>query len=172
MAKVKGLKKINKIINNFTQTNFNIKAKIGSDFLAFTDKMEIRYAVGVDSDDVKYFITDAISKYQGIKADPFIWLLLHEIGHCMTNDMFTPDETEYFEQMKEKLAYIRDDQDRNDWYHCLPDEFMATGWAARYMFNHGNKVAKFWNKLQPALIQFYMKNGVDIREEGAINENA
>lgn len=78
--------------------------------------------------------------------------------------MWTEEELQYFEEQKESMAYEQDDQMRNDWYHALPDEFFATRWAGEYMRNHPKKVAKFWNKLQPALANVYIKN--ELLEEG------
>lgn len=173
MAKVKGLKKLNKIINEFTKENFGVKAKLGSEFLAYPQIQTINYAIASSTEDINFFITDAIAKYPHIQADPFLWLLLHEIGHCQTDAIFTEEESEYFNNRKEELEYIQDDQLRNDYYHCLPDEFLATRWAANYMINHQKKLTKFWkNKLQPALIDFYTKNSVDIKGEMQNEQNA
>ena len=49
---------------------------------------------------------------------------------------------------------------RNNWYHCLPDEFFATRWAGNYMRKHPKKIAKFWAEMQAEIIKFYKKNGL------------
>ena len=159
MAKIKGKKKLEKIINEFTQ-QFGVKAKLGPEFLAFADSGKIHFAVATMQEDNNFFIEDAVLKYPEIQAPPFIWLLMHEIGHCMTDHYFSAAEQEYITKMKDKLAYLSDDQDRNDWYHSLPDEFNATRWAAIYMIEHPKKIAKFWNKAQKAIQNFYIENNV------------
>ena len=36
-----------------------------------------------------------------VNADIFLWALMHEIGHCMTEDMWTDEEREYFNYQKD-----------------------------------------------------------------------
>ena len=45
-------------------------------------------------------------------------------------------------------------------YFDLPDEYEATMWAINYMRNNVEKVAKFWNELQAAIMSFYKLNKV------------
>ena len=47
MAKLRGIKKIDRIINNFTK-NFNIKADLGEEFLAYCDDRLINYTLVID----------------------------------------------------------------------------------------------------------------------------
>lgn len=159
MAKLKGLKKIDKIINEFT-AQFGVTTDLDTEFEAFCDQMKIGYTLVYGEMDKDFFIEDAQMRYPEIKADIFLWCLLHEIGHCLTEGLWTEEEREYFWAQKEACAYMRDDKDRNDWYHACPDEFFATKWAGDYMRNHPKKVAKFWNKLQPAIMNMYIKNGL------------
>jgi hypothetical protein len=159
MAKLKGLKKIDKIINEFTK-QFSVTANLGSEFQAFCEKRVINYSLITTEEEQNFFINDAIKKYPNINADIFIWCLLHEIFHVVTDYMWTEEELEYFKEQKEKLAYLEDDQQRNDWYHCIPNEFIATRSAANYMMSHPKKIAKFWGKLQKALMNLYTKNGL------------
>ena len=157
--KVKGLKKINRTVNNFTR-QFGVRAKLHTEFQAICDDMIIGYALTVDEDEQQFFIEDAHKRYPDIQADIMLWCLMHEIGHCMTDKMWTKEELEYFWYQKDHCAYVEEDQLRNDWYHATPDEFFATRWAGEYMRKHPKKVAKFWNKLQKELIKFYQKNNL------------
>lgn len=164
MAKIKGLNKIDRIINEFT-LQFDIKADLDTEFQAFCDTMTIGYALFFNEEDRMYFINDAEKRYPEIKADIFLWALMHEIGHCMTDDMWTEEEKAYFEEQKETIAWMpadteEDEQLRNDFYHNVPDEFFATKWAGDYMREHPKKIAKFWNELQAAIMRMYRKNGV------------
>ena len=159
MAKVKGLKRINKIINKFTE-QFGIKAVLNDDFEAHCGEMIIGYTFAVNADDGYYFLSDVAMRYPDIEADIFLWSLMHEIGHCMTDSMWTEEELEYFWYQKERMTNEEKDYLRNDWYHATPDEFFATKWAGEYMLRHQKKICKFWNKLQPAIERMYRLNGV------------
>jgi hypothetical protein len=158
--KIKGLKKVDKIVNNFTQKNFGVTAKLDNEFEAFCSKKVIGYTLFCDEDEKAYFIMDAQAKYPHINADIFLWCLMHEIGHCLTDDMWNENEQKYFYIQKKNMTNIEDDRLRNDWYHACPDEFFATKWAGDYMTAHPKKIAKFWNKMQMAIINLYKKNNL------------
>ena len=162
--KLKGVKRINRIINEFTWRNFRVKAVFHNEFLALCDEKVIGYTLAIDKGNLDYFIEDAEKRYPNIKADPFLWLFMHEIGHCMTDGMWTQAELERFAEQKEKMTEVEDEgfllEIKNDWYHSVPDEFFATKWAGEYMEKHPKKIAKFWNKLQPEIMKFYIINGL------------
>ena len=40
-------------------------------------------------------------------------------------------------------------------YFNMPDEVAATNWAIDYIRNNTEKVAEFWNELQPAIMRCY-----------------
>ena len=159
MAKIKGLNRINRIVNEFTE-QFGVTAKLDTEFQAFCDDMTIGYALFFNEDSREFFVNDAEKRYPEVKADIFLWAFMHEIGHCMTDHLWSEEEQAYFEQYKEDMTYIMDDQERNDCYHACPDEFMATKWAGDYMRDHADEIAEFWNKLQAAIMRMYRKNGV------------
>lgn len=165
MAKLKGMKKVHRIINEFTRKEFGVKAKLDTEFEAWCDENVIGYTLAIEEDDINQFLRDAEKRFPTVKADPFLWLLLHEIGHCMTNEMWTTEELTRFDEQREILGEIVDNFDtvtniKNDWYHSLPDEYWATRFAGAYMMNKPKKVKKFWKKLQPAIIEFYQLNGL------------
>ncbi len=160
MAKIKGLKKINKIINEFTIKNFGVTAEIGTDFQAYCNSKHITYALVMTSESINYFKADAETRFPQVKADIFLWCLMHEIGHCMTDETWTIEEQAYFDCQKETLTGVEDDFSRYSWYHAIPDEYFATKYAGNFMTKHPKKMAKFWAKLGPALMIFYEKNGL------------
>ena len=160
MAKLKGIKRVNRIINEFT-AQFGIVAKFDTEFEAFCDDMTVGYTLLHTGRDDNDFIEHAQERYPEIQADIFLWAFFHEIGHCMTENMWTEEERDYF--WKQKDVMLEPALDRNyinTWYYACPDEFFATRWAGEYMMNHPKKVAKFWNELQPAIMRFYRKNGL------------
>ena len=159
MAKLKGIKRIDRIINDFT-AQFGITANLDTEFQAFCNDMTIGYTLVFDAVNKELFIEDVKARYPEVTADIFLWCLMHEIGHCMTEQMWSEEEREYFNYQKDRLAFQEEDQDRADWYHACPDEFFATKWAGDYMRKHPKKIAKFWNELQAATMRMYRKNGL------------
>ena len=158
---LKGLNKVDKIINNFT-AQFNITARFDAEFQAFCDERVIGYSLIALSDGGGQFIEDAIKRYPQINADIFLWAIMHEIGHCMTEDMWTEEEKNYFWEQKEMMENAEDiDWDNlNAWYHVCPDEFFATRWAGEYMVAHQGQIRRFWRRLQKALLEMYRVNGL------------
>lgn len=174
MAVLEGMDKILNIVNKFLE-QFNATAYWNEDFEARCESREIGFTLAVSEDSLLEFTNDAYSRYVGIEADPFLWLFLHELGHVMTDNEWTEEELEYFEYQKEMLTEIEDDQLRADWYHAIPDEFMATRWAAEFMMDYPEVVADFWDELQSAIMEFYFIHNLsndeddeDLDEEAAI----
>ena len=160
---IKGIKKIDKIINNFTMKNFGVTARFDTEFEAFCDEGRklIGYTLITTEGGEGQFIEDATRRYPEINADIFLWALMHEIGHCMTEDMWTPEEREYFYYQKDMIYEMEvEEEGMNAWYHACPDEFFATKWAGDYMRSHPKKMKKFWNELQVAMLQMYKKNNL------------
>lgn len=160
---IKGIKKIDKIINNFTMKNFGVTARFDTEFEAFCDEGRklIGYTLITTEGGEGQFIEDATRRYPEINADIFLWALMHEIGHCMTEDMWSAEEREYFYYQKDMIYEMEvEEEGMNAWYHACPDEFFATKWAGDYMRNHPKKMKKFWNELQVAMLQMYKKNNL------------
>ena len=160
---LKGIKKIDKIINDFTFKNFGVTARLDTEFEAFCDngRRLVGYTLLATEDGNGQFIEDAVKRYPNLNADIFLWALMHEIGHCMTEDMWTAEEREYFYYQKDMICESEVEEDgMNAWYHACPDEFFATKWAGDYMTNHPKKMKKFWNELQGAILKMYVKNGL------------
>ena len=69
---------------------------------------------------------------------------------------------------KEKIAKeINETDDReqikliNYKYFSLPDEIMATSWAVDYMKKHPRIIAKMWDEMWSAILNFYEKNNLE-----------
>lgn len=162
IRKLRKLNKVKAVVSKFT-ASYGIKAYINKDFVALVNERKVGYTLAPNKEDVEFFIEDAKLRFPTINADPFIWLLLHEIGHIMTAGMWTQEELEYFEERKEEsIPYIQNDQYRNDYYHCCPDEFFATRWAGMEMLTHKAKIAKFAKELGKVVREFYAANNIEI----------
>ena len=92
--------------------------------------------------------------YPDVKADEFLWGLLHEIGHIETIDDFDDDEIAEFHLIKD-VPNISDEE-----YYEVPDEFEATDWAANFMRENEALVDSFWAKVQPEIQRFYEVNNI------------
>ena len=174
MAKVKGLKKIKKVVNEFTQT-FGVKAVWNVDFEAHPELMRVGFTIVVDSDLNSIFLQDCEERFPEIHTNLFIWLLMHEIGHCMTEGFWSDEDSRYFlatkDRTSEYFGYFLNENDPeetfetvqfwvNDIYHAMPDEYLATNWAGNYMKKHPKKMAKFAAKINEAIKELCEKNGI------------
>ena len=72
MAKLKGLKKIDKIINDFTKENFGVRADLHKEFLAYCGAKRIGYTLAAETEDINFFLEDAQARFPEIHADPFL----------------------------------------------------------------------------------------------------
>jgi hypothetical protein len=158
--KVKGMKAITKVVNEFTQT-FGVTAEWGIEFEALpTDKI-IHFTIIVDEDMDRVFLEDAETRFPAVHANLFLWLLMHEIGHCMTDHLWTMDDEAYFMKVKDKLdEYFDTSESVNEWYHTIGDEYMATKWAGEYMTAHPKKMKRFCRRMNKAMEIFCEKNEI------------
>ena len=159
--KVKGMKAITKVVNEFTQT-FGVTAKWGKEFEALPTNKIIHFTVIVDEDMDRVFLEDAEARHPEIHANLFVWLLMHEIGHCMTDYLWTDEDEDYFTKAKDKLDVFfgTDVELKNEWYHKIGDEYMATKWAGEYMMAHPKKMKKFCKKMNEVMRVFCKKNKI------------
>jgi len=159
-AEIKGLKKLDKAFNKFTQS-FGVKATLAEEFEAYVGTNEIGYTIFCSDLCNEFFLENAEARYPEIRADIGLWLLMHEIGHIKTWDMWSKDEQEYFRQYTdEEIPEIEDDATRYRTYHNAPIEYMATKWAGDTMMREPAKIAKRWRKLQKAMMEFYRVNNL------------
>lgn len=161
--KVKGLKRIDKVVNNFT-AKFGVSAFLDTKngFQAYPNEKVISYNIFADDNWIKCFAEEANNRYNGIEADPFLWGLMHEIGHCMT-DIWDEEDEAFFSRAKENLETFFDTiEEMNTWYHVIPDEYFATKWAADFMRKHPKMMEKFNKKMNEAMNNFCEKNGITL----------
>lgn len=158
---IKGLDKLEKVVNDFTMKNFGVTAEFGAEFEAMPSIKTIHFNIIVDDDMQIATIDDMEARFPNIHADMFFWLLMHEVGHCMTDDIWDEDDEHYFDKMKEDrlAAYFDGDMfAKNEWYHVIPDEYFATKWAGLYMSEHPKKMRKFAKKFHKEFMKFIEKN--------------
>ena len=162
MAKIKGKKAFTKVINDFV-SQFGLTAKFGKEFQAVPEKNRVDFTLAEKEELINEFMVNAEMRFPQIHAHPFIWLLLHEVGHMQTIDFFTIPEQCRFNDKKKDLYETLNTEDYSlvsEWYQLLPDEYMATLWAGTYMIEHEKEVAKFNKKLNKAMAKFCKKNAI------------
>lgn len=145
---------ITKILNDFLAP-FDCEARLGTDFAYYTDDNSITYSLVVSDENGKAFQKYVEKLFPDIHADLFLWSTLHELGHHETEDDFEDDEWEDY--MTLTLLDIS-----NEVYFELDIERAATVWAGEYIQSHAEEVAELWNKLQPAIKNFYTSINITI----------
>lgn len=172
--KLKGTKKIKRIIKNFLAENgfgnLNIGLDVDFAYIHSYDTEEephiIYFSLTVPNDNG--FLENLYRRYKPqFVCDIALISLFHEIGHHVTWDYFTEEEHDFFHRQKELIERelsIDDNAEMRDLYFGVADEDMATRWAIDYMTQNAEKVAIFWNDLASAIQEFYVKNGIDINE--------
>lgn len=162
--KLKGLKRIDRIINEFT-AQFGLAATLETDFCYYYNTHRVAYALTVVDESAKYFIPYCKHLNKNVTADIFLISLLHEIGHHFTRFNFSEDEWERVHEEKEHIekALGRNPKKAAKWnniYFNLDVERAATEWGLNYMITHEDEVAEFWEELKAAILRFYRKNGL------------
>ena len=166
MAKLKGIKKLNKVIANQLKAFGIEKAKLDDEFALYFEQNKVHYKLAYNEVD-KWF-NDCIKDIFDYEVEyTFIISLLHEIGHLNTIDGLTDKEynkclkakEKIVKQLAEKITPEKEKQ-LNYTYFLLEDEYRATEWAINYAKKHPKKIRKMWHKILPAIMDFYAKNNV------------
>lgn len=167
MAKIKGLKKLNKTISK-ELTPFGIKKAFLSDEYSYIfSSKQITFKLTEDTLEDDWFNEFIQERFDYDVRYPFIISLLHEVGHHKTDEQiqnelynFCFEEKERINKEMESVTTVEDAK-RLEWqYFNLPDEIVATAWAVKYAKANPKKVKKMWEKTQKALFKFYDKNNV------------
>lgn len=154
--KIVGLKEIVDIVNDFTK-QFNCKAEIDSDFWIDISNNRIHFALFLSERDNMEFMDSVYRCRPNVTMDIFMWSLLHEIFHAETYDDLTDEEIEYSRDMKDLISMGEIPRCE---YYDLPIERLATEGAVKYANTHFKELKSFWEKLQPAILNFYEINNI------------
>lgn len=147
---------IDDILNKFLEP-FEATAFAGYDFAYFYKKSEIMYSFVTDARMDKLFMLNAKNLGLKCKIDTFLLAFLHELGHHETLDQIEDQEADYSRDVKKTLTSTDEDCII---YFNLPDERAATEWAINYIHNHAEELARLWQDLQPAILNFYQINNI------------
>ena len=155
---LKGVKRISRIINEFLKP-FECTARMGTDFCYLYHKNLIFYSIVWMNNGAEDFLNSVLRLEPEVEADVFLWSLLHEVGHHETYDEISDEENDYCDDTKKK---IEEGELPNELYYDMIDERLATEWAVEYANTHKEELKAFWEKLQPAIMDFYRLNKVEV----------
>lgn len=147
------IKVITDILNEFLK-EFDCTAKFGADFEYNLVKNRITYALVVPDSMDKKFVKNAEKWFPYVHADVFLWSFLHELGHHETEDDFEEQDWKVY------FNIVGTPHLDPEIYYNLPIEAAATRWAGEFMESHTKEVATLWNKLVPAIHDFYEVTGL------------
>ena len=164
MAKIKGIKKLNKAVSA-QLAPFGISKAICTDEYSyiFTDE-KVTYKLTENTLPDLWFTEFIKERFNYTVKHSFIISLLHERGHHITDDSIDDVIYEFCKTEKERIETAmenatEEEAKKLEWqYFNLPDEIMATQWAVNYAKKHPKKIKKMWNELVKELQAFYKKN--------------
>ena len=169
LSKLKGLDKIEEILNRFLQ-EWECTVRLESDFAYYYYSNTIAYSFCCSNVGDMLF-SEVINRLcPEIHCDIFLWSFLHELGHHETYDdledsdvLFSLDEKERIQKEQEGITDVKQRMDIARQYYVLPDELAATQWAVDYMRAHTAEMQALWEEeLKPAIINFYELNKVEV----------
>lgn len=168
MSKVKGVKKLNKVVSAQLKPFGISKARLGKEYSYIFSNDSVTFTIKEDLGD-ELFKEFVLERFNYTIDNNFIFSLLHEVGHHKTDDDINQRVYDFCMKEKELIdkemqsAETREDARRIEWkYFNLPDEILATAWAVNYARKHPKKCAKMWRKCEKALHRFYAKNLTEV----------
>ena len=168
MAKVKGLKKLNKKISKELAPFGIEKAFCSNDYSYIFTSKQVTFKLTEGTCEDKWFTEFVKERFNYDVRYPFIISLLHEVGHSKTDDQIQDElynfcfkEKERIDKEMESVETIEEAKKLEWQYFNLPDEIVATAWAINYAKTYPKKVEKMWRKSQKALLKFYNKNNIE-----------
>lgn len=167
MAKLKGIRKLNKALATAFGSFGIDKFTMNGDWAFYPDENKITYSL-IENKLEDVWFNEFVKKRFGYKVkNTFMITVLHEIGHKMTlDDIYESDavyefcinEKERIEESMEAAKSEKECKKLEFQYFSLPDEIIATKWAVDYMREHEEEVNMIWTELKKAFTEFYAKN--------------
>lgn len=164
MAKLKGLKKLNKAITAEVQRFGVDRAVCESEFAWYFKESKLAFKAVTDISD-ELFDSFVEERFNYHVEHDFPLSILHEIGHRETGNDIDGCVYEWCLSEKERLNKEMEKADTEEdvkilfyQYFNLPDEIMATQWAVNYAKHHPRIVKKIWKNAEKAFHEFYAKN--------------
>ena len=167
MTKLKGVKNLNDSITKELKPFGITRAHLSSEYSYLYYNRNINYKITETALEDKWFIDFVKERFNYTVRYPFVFSLLHEVGHHKANDEIegaiyefcTAEKTRIEKTMKNVKSEAK--AKKLEWqYFNLPDEIMATQWAVNYCKQNPQKINNMWKNMKKALYEFYDANGV------------
>lgn len=153
--------RITDIIDAFLE-KFNLTSFLGTDFGYYRSSDEVEYPVVITERFEKLWgdhLNRRFGAEMNVKEIPiFVWSILHEVGHSQTDNYFTDEAKQIFEEYKQNLDG-ENDEDTEEYYN-IPEEALATLWAFQYIQANREEVMDLSILLAEAFDEFYNKVGI------------
>ena len=167
MAKLKGVKDLNDSISKELKPFGIARARLSSEYSYLYYNRNVNYKITETALEDKWFVDFVKDRFNYTVRYPFVFSLLHEVGHHKANEEiegaiydFCRTEKERIDKEMEKVKTEYKAKKLEWQYFNLPDEIMATQWAVNYCKQNPQKVRAMWNRMKNALNEFYEVNGV------------
>lgn len=167
MAKLKGKKKLNKVIKKQLAPFGIDKVLMETEFAYYADNT-IAYTPVINDYQGQAFINFIERRFDFTTKMPFMLFLLHEVGHHVANENIIDDVAEFCDRERERIDNAMESIETeeelekiNEAYFNLPDEIMASQWAVNYMKKHPRITKKMWLAIAEEMDNFYKKNEVE-----------
>lgn len=172
-GKVKGLKKLNHALTTQLKPFGIKKVFFNAEYAYYPIDKEITYKITEGDVEDEYFLAFLKDRFNFEPEVPFIFYLLHEVGHHKANNFLEDDTVGDFilaekARIEEALTKEEDYEAAKKLeyeYFNLPDEIMATQWAVNYIKQHPKKIQRMAQVMGEAFDEFYKRNNVVDEEE-------
>lgn len=150
--KIRGWRKLEKRLNKLVNLiEGNIKVEIGSLDESVISKRKIYFQIMRNIGMDKFFMNYLAKVYPDApKLSPYMYTLLHELGHFNTKEILDNED----KAIREYLMKSGD----NDKYFALPAEKAATNWAVGYAVNNSFFIKEIDRQIEKAMVKFISKN--------------
>jgi len=163
---IKGYNKLNKTVSAQLKPFGISKAVCSDDYSYLFEKEVVTFKLTENTLEDRWFMEFVKDRFDYNVKYPFIFSLLHEVGHHKTFDDICDSIYDFCDTEKERIdnemqtADIKKSKKLEWQYFSLPDELLATNWAVQYCKTHPRTIEKMWNEIVNALQEFYLINGL------------
>lgn len=155
---LKGIKAIKDCVEVFfSDNNWDLNSRMAPDFCYLHDSNTVCWTLVASKLRCDEFAEFFEQMGCAVKADIFIYSLLHEVGHAFTIEELSDMDWNYSQDRKASGELSMEE------YLRLPDELAATRWAVEYLNTHIDLVERFYRELQTAIMNMYKLNHIEIK---------
>ena len=129
---------------------FDVVIDNDKEFYCYPNDREVFYSLTTNKRQSKWFMENAFAMGLAYDCGDFCLSLLHEVGHCETEQTLTKGQKISRTKRKKNLngIYKKD----NFIYFGLVDEVKATEWAIQFANTHKKELAELSAEIQKVLI--------------------